>query len=84
MDLTGQSELPEWIFECDFLQPFFFKESGNSFNHSTPYFKVNRQVGILMGNIYPGADNKMDFITFHKESYNFISGTLAQFNAVIV
>ena len=53
------------IFKCHLLKPFFFKQPGNSFYNGSSYLKVNRQIWILMGNIDPGSDNKMNLITFH-------------------
>ena len=72
------------IFKADFFKPFFFKQPRNPFYDGSSYLKLNRQCGILMSNVYSRSDDKMNFIAFHYESYNFIGRPLAKSYTVIV
>jgi len=48
------------------LKPFFLEQAGDTLYHSAPDFQFDRKVWVLVRYVYPGPDNKMYLITFHK------------------
>src|SRR5450759_402507 len=80
----GGEYILSYILEGNFLKPLFLKQTGYSFYDCSSYFKVNRQIWVLMRNIDPRTDDKMNLIALHYQPDYLICRSFAKFYAVII
>src|SRR5665811_2070005 len=74
MNLQGSSD----ILKSHFLKPFLLKQTCNPFNNCSPYFKIYRQIWVLMRNIYSCAYDEVNLIAFHDQPYDLICRAFAK------